>query len=93
MFASSWHRYPSLVFTENAFIICVFDCRHGKEDRLVTLFGLMQALVSFVADCDDVIRCIISGNHKFVFLVKSPLILVAVSHTVASVPQLIMQLT
>lgn len=67
--------------------------RHGKEDRLVTLFGLMQALVSFVADCDDVIRCIISGNHKFVFLVKSPLILVAVSHTVASVPQLIMQLT
>lgn len=81
------------MFTENAFIMCVFDCRHGKEDRLVTLFGLMQALVSFVADCDDVIRCIISGNHKFVFLVKSPLILVAVSHTVASVPQLIMQLT
>ncbi|XP_064111895.1 vacuolar fusion protein MON1 homolog [Macrobrachium nipponense] len=67
--------------------------RHGKEDRLVTLFGVMQALVSFVADSDDVIRCIIAGDHKFVFLVKSPLILVAVSHTVASVPQLIMQLT
>ncbi|XP_068217411.1 vacuolar fusion protein MON1 homolog [Palaemon carinicauda] len=67
--------------------------RHGKEDRLVTLFGVMQALVSFVADGDDVIRSIIAGDHKFVFLVKSPLILVAVSHTVASVPQLIMQLT
>ncbi|KAK4304254.1 hypothetical protein Pmani_013009 [Petrolisthes manimaculis] len=67
--------------------------RYGKEDRLVTLFGLMQALVSFVADSDDVIRCIVSGDHKFVFLVKSPLILVAVSHSMASIPQLFMQLT
>jgi len=67
--------------------------RHGKEDRIVTLFGLMQALVSFIADSDDTIRSIIAGNHKFVFLIKSPLILVAVSHTAASVPQLIMQLT
>ncbi|XP_050691727.1 vacuolar fusion protein MON1 homolog A-like isoform X2 [Eriocheir sinensis] len=67
--------------------------RYGKEDRLVTLFGLMQALVSFVADGEDIIRCIVAGDHKFVFLVKSPLILVAVSHSVASIPQLIMQLT
>ncbi|XP_042233324.1 vacuolar fusion protein MON1 homolog A-like isoform X1 [Homarus americanus] len=67
--------------------------RYGKEDRLVTLFGLMQALVSFVADSDDVIRCIVAGDHKFVFLVKSPLILVAVSHSVASIAQLLMQLT
>ncbi|KAK8722071.1 hypothetical protein OTU49_012464 [Cherax quadricarinatus] len=67
--------------------------RYGKEDRLVTLFGLMQALVSFVADSDDVIRCIVAGEHKFVFLVRSPLILVAVSHSVASIAQLLMQLT
>ncbi|KAK8403665.1 hypothetical protein O3P69_000038 [Scylla paramamosain] len=67
--------------------------RYGKEDRLVTLFGLMQALVSFVADSEDVIRCIVAGDHKFVFLVKSPMILVGVSHSVASIPQLIMQLT
>ena len=74
-------------------MIFLFFTRHGKEDRLVTLYGLMQALVSFVADGDDIIRCICAGDHKFVFLVKSPLILVAVSRAGASVPQLIMQLT
>lgn len=67
--------------------------RYGKEDRLVTLFGLMQALVSCVADSDDVIRCVVAGDHKFVFLVRSPLILVAVSHSIASIAQLLMQLT
>ncbi|CAL4200053.1 unnamed protein product, partial [Meganyctiphanes norvegica] len=71
----------------------VIVLRHGIEDKLVTLFGLMQALVSFVADSDDVMRCIKAGDHMFVFLVKSPLILVAVSHSAASFPQLIMQLT
>ena len=30
--------------------------RYGKEEQLVNLFGIMQALVSFVADDKDVLR-------------------------------------
>ena len=53
----------------------------------------MQALVSFVADGDDVIRCINAGGHKFVFLIRSPLIFIAISHSSASIPQLSAQLS
>ena len=53
--------------------------RFGNEDHLVTLFGLMQALVSVVQDNDDSIRSISSGQTKIVFLHKSPLILVCVT--------------
>lgn len=53
----------------------------------------MQVLVSFVQVEQDSIRAINAGNKKFVFLVKGPLILVAVSKTTESVPQLILQLT
>lgn len=66
--------------------------RHGKEDKLVTLMGVMQALVSFVQDGNDHIRCIIAGNHTFVFNVRGPIILVAVSQGKESTPQLLMQL-
>ena len=31
-------------------------CRYGKEDKLVNLFGIMQALVSFVQDDKDNLR-------------------------------------
>lgn len=56
---------------------------HGNEDKLATLFGVMQALVSSIH----------AGGVKFVFLVKSPLILVAVSRTSHSVQQIQLQLT
>ena len=72
---------------------CAYFDRHGDEDQLVSLFGLMQALVSVVTDDDDVIRAITYGDHKFVFMVKSPLILVAVASTKASVSQLMLQLS
>lgn len=67
--------------------------RHGNEDKLVTTYGVMQVLVSFVQVEQDVIRAINAGDTKFVFLVKGPLILVAVSKTKESVSQLILQLT
>ncbi|XP_013780978.1 vacuolar fusion protein MON1 homolog A-like [Limulus polyphemus] len=66
--------------------------RFGSEDKLVTLMGVMQALVSIVQDNGDVIRSIHAGDHKFVFLVRLPLILVAVANTNASAPQLVVQL-
>ncbi|XP_070535609.1 vacuolar fusion protein MON1 homolog A-like [Ptychodera flava] len=67
--------------------------RYGAEDRLVTLMGVMQALVSFVQADKNSIRSITAGDHKFIFLVRLPLILVAVSSTQESPQQLIVQLT
>lgn len=67
--------------------------RYSSEDKLVTLMGVMQALVSFVQDGSDMIRSVHAGNTNFVFVVKGPLILVAVSKTLESVPQLTLQLT
>nr|CAG4645441.1 EOG090X03TW [Lynceus sp. MCZ IZ 141354] len=49
--------------------------RHGDEENLVTLFGVMQAMVSFVEDSGDVLQCIKAGDTSIVFLHKSPLIL------------------
>ena len=73
-------------------IFLFLSCRHGNEDKLVTIFGVMQALVSFVQDGKDNIRSIIAGGHKFVFLVREHLILVAVANTYESKHQLTLQL-
>jgi hypothetical protein len=70
-----------------------FFHRYGNEDKLVTIFGVMQALVSFVQANQDTIRSIHAGNSKFVFLIKGPIILVSVSRTTESVSQLVLQLT
>jgi hypothetical protein len=58
----------------------------------VTLFGVMQALVSFVQDSDDSIRSIRIGGTIIVFLLKTPLILVCVSNMGESVAQIQTQL-
>lgn len=55
--------------------------------------GVMQALVSFVQAGSDMIRSVHAGDTNFVFVVKGPLILVAVSKTLESVSQLTLQLT
>lgn len=65
---------------------------HGSEEKLNTLFGLLQALVSVVQSGDDSIRSITSRNTKFVFLVKSPLILVGVNKSQRSEQQILNQL-
>lgn len=66
--------------------------RYGSEDKLVTIFGVMQALVSFVQSNNDTIQSIRAGDTKFVFLVQEPIILVTVSKTTDSERQLNMQL-
>jgi len=66
--------------------------RHGNEEQLVTLFGVMQALVSVIEDGEDSMETIFAGDTTFVFLHKSPLILVAVSKLRDSVLQLQNQL-
>lgn len=67
--------------------------RHCPEDKLVTIMGVMQALVSFVQAGNDTIKSVHAGDTNFVFLIKGPLILVAVSKTLESVAQLNLQLT
>uniref|UniRef100_V9ICE5 Vacuolar fusion protein MON1 homolog n=1 Tax=Apis cerana TaxID=7461 RepID=V9ICE5_APICE len=67
--------------------------RYSSEDKLVTVMGVMQALVSFVQAGSDMIRSVHAGDTNFVFVVKGPLILVAVSKTLETVPQLTLQLT
>lgn len=45
----------------------------------MTLFGVMQALVSFVQDSDDTLESIHFGNNVIVFQIRGPIVLVAVS--------------
>lgn len=66
---------------------------HGIEDKLATLCGVIQALVSVVQESQDIIMSIHAIGMKFVFLLKGPLILVAVSRRSLSVQQIQLQLT
>lgn len=66
---------------------------HGSEDKLASLFGVMQALVSTFQLKEDSIKSIQAGNGlKFVFLIKIPIILLGVTKTKRSVQQIEMQL-
>ncbi|KAF9924766.1 Vacuolar fusion protein mon1b [Linnemannia zychae] len=62
--------------------------RYGDESRISSYMGVIQALISFYADNDDTLRCINAGEHRFVFLLKTPLYLVCVSRTGESESQL-----
>ncbi|XP_067626191.1 vacuolar fusion protein MON1 homolog [Eurosta solidaginis] len=66
---------------------------HGNEDKLATLFGVIQALVSFVQHGQDTITSIHAHGIKFVFLMCNTIILVAASRTNMSVTQLQLQLS
>ena len=55
--------------------------RYGKEDKLVNLFGIMQAIVSFFQDDNDNLRSIVAGGHRFVFMCRGPLVFVSVSQS------------
>lgn len=66
--------------------------RYGDENKLVTLMGVMQALISVVEDKDDSLHCLTAGGHKFVFLTKTHLYLVMAAQSYESVEQLMLQL-
>lgn len=66
---------------------------HGYEDKLASLFGVMQALVSFVQQNEDGITAIFAEGYKIVFLVRNSLILVATSRTNSSTQQMQTQLS
>lgn len=66
---------------------------HGSEDKLATLFGVMQALVSVFQSNQDTLMSIHAIGIQFVYLVRQPLILVAASRKKLSVQQIQLQLT
>lgn len=66
--------------------------RHGKEENIVGLFGVMQALLSCVQDTRDDLHCIRTSDRLFVFRCHPPLILVSVSGVDESEDQLARQL-
>eukprot|EP00730_Choanoeca_flexa_P019067 TRINITY_DN9298_c0_g1_i2.p1 TRINITY_DN9298_c0_g1~~TRINITY_DN9298_c0_g1_i2.p1 ORF type:complete len:504 (+),score=118.96 TRINITY_DN9298_c0_g1_i2:91-1602(+) len=66
--------------------------RHGNEEKLVTLMGVMQALTSFIEDDKDQLRWFQAGQHRFVFLQKDPLHLVMIAKTGESHSHLAIQL-
>ena len=43
--------------------LSILACRYGQEDKLVNMFGIMQALISFVQDDKDVLRYV--GHTPF----------------------------
>lgn len=89
----AWRNHKKHVFILSEAGKPVYS-RFGNEDNLVTLMGLMQALVSFVSNSEnDIIRCIVAGNHRFVFLIREHLILVGVSQGPDSAHQLLLQLS
>lgn len=59
----------------------------------MSLMGVMQALVAFVQDAEgNKMQCIVAGDHRFVFLVREHLTLVAVASTQETTQQLSIQL-
>ena len=55
--------------------------RFGSEDKLSSLMGVIQAIVSVYQDLDDLPRCINAGCFKMVFLIRGPLYFVVVSQS------------
>nr|CAG4640753.1 EOG090X03TW [Eulimnadia texana] len=87
------HCFPSLTGKKkHVFILSEAGkpiySRYENEEDLVTLFGVMQALVSFIEDSDDMLESIYTEDTTFVFLHKPPLILVIVSKLKDNVMQL-----
>ncbi|KAL1110484.1 hypothetical protein AAG570_008012 [Ranatra chinensis] len=89
---NEWKKHDNHIFILSSAGKPVYS-RYGCEDKLVTLFGVMQALVSFVQDSDDSIQAIYAGKSLVVFLIRGPIILVSVSRSKESVQHLSDQLT
>ncbi|KAL1922880.1 uncharacterized protein VTP21DRAFT_9256 [Calcarisporiella thermophila] len=78
--SSTWTRHKKHFFVLSSAGKPIWT-RYGDESRISTYMGVIQAIVSFFADMDDTIRCINAGHHKFVFMLRGPLYLVAVAKT------------
>ena len=75
-----WCRRKKHVFIVSSAGKPIFT-RHGDEDRLNPLFGVMCSLVSFMTQNEDTPRVVLAGDHKIVFLIRGPIYLISVSRT------------
>lgn len=66
--------------------------RYGDESKLASYMGVVSAIISNYERMGDKIRSIVAGEHKFVFVVKGPIYLIAISRTPECVSQLRVQL-
>jgi hypothetical protein len=88
---AQWYREKKHVFVLSLAGKPIFTL-HGDENNLSDKFGLLATLVSFIEVTDDTIRAINLQGLKFVFLVRDPLIFVAISRFELSEQQIQMQL-
>ncbi|XP_064399979.1 protein SAND-like isoform X2 [Halichondria panicea] len=89
--STTWCQHQKHVFVLSISGKPVY-CRYGKEDKLVNIFGIMQAIVSFFQDDNDNLRSIVAGGHRFVFMCRGPLVLVSISQSGQTDTQLAIQL-
>jgi hypothetical protein len=64
----------------------------GDEDDLITVYGLLQAVISIVLSTGDVMKSIIAGDRTICFLLRQSLYFVIVSSTGESPSILLRQL-
>jgi len=86
-----WRRRKKHIFIVSSAGKPIFT-RHGDEDKLNPLFGVMCSLVSFMTQNDDMPRVVLAGNHKIVFLIRGPIYLISVSRTLEPTAHLARQL-
>lgn len=96
-FVHEHNRDPDWYKHNKHIIICSWSGRpifslYGDETKLSAYMGVVSAIISNFQRLDDVVRTIIAGDTKFVFLLKGPVYLLAISRTPESVKQLKTQL-
>ena len=68
--------------------------RYGNEDKLVTVMGVMQALVICTHDLGkDHLRTLVAGDHKFVFMTRDHLTFIGITKGRESTQHMLLQLT
>ena len=87
----SWRRHRRHFFILSSAGKPIYS-RYGNEQMMSTFMGIIQALISFIADEGDTLRTVVAHRHKFVFLLKGHIYLVAVTRVFDSENQLREQL-
>ena len=77
---AGWFRKAKHVFILSSSGKPIF-CRHGDEQEFVTIFGLLQAVISIVQDSGDHLQCIRAGQRTIVYYTQQSLYYVNVSYT------------
>ncbi|KAJ6233050.1 hypothetical protein M0813_04334 [Anaeramoeba flamelloides] len=83
------HKKHYLVLTQSGKPIYT---RYGSDSKLSSFICVPQALVAFVIDLGDEIKCLKADKHNIVFDIRGPIILVCVSKLDESTEQIKKQL-